>query len=235
MWEIITTSLPQLIVAGIKYTVPLSLISFALGLILALITALVRISQKGKEFKIIKGIFNFYVWLFRSTPLLVQLFIVYFGLPYLVIPGILDEGIKLTPFVAGVITFSLNTSAYASETIRAAITSVPQGQWEAASSIGMTRSQTLRRIILPQAIYLSVPPLANSFISLVKDTSLAATITIVEMFEVSQQIAAENYQPLIMYSLVALIYAVFCSLLTIGQHYLEKHSHKHLTKTVGGA
>lgn len=156
MWEIITTSLPQLIVAGIKYTVPLSLISFALGLILALITALVRISQKGKEFKIIKGIFNFYVWLFRSTPLLVQLFIVYFGLPYLVIPGILDEGIKLTPFVAGVITFSLNTGAYASETIRAAITSVPQGQWEAASSIGMTRSQTLRRIILPQAIYLSV-------------------------------------------------------------------------------
>ncbi|GBG95742.1 glutamine ABC transporter permease protein [Ligilactobacillus salitolerans] len=234
MWEIISSSLPQLIVAGIKFTIPLSLISFALGLVLALITALVRIAQRGRAFAVIKGIFNFYVWLFRSTPLLVQLFIVYFGLPYLVIPGVLDHGIKLTPFIAGIITFSLNTGAYASETIRAAITSVPQGQWEAASSIGMTRGQTLRRIILPQALYISVPPLANSFISLVKDTSLAASITIVEMFEVSQQIAAENYQPLIMYTLVALIYAVFCSILAIGQHYLEKKSNRHLSQPQGG-
>jgi cystine transport system permease protein len=157
----------------------------------------------------------------------VQLFIVYFGLPYLKIPGLLPNGIKLAPFTAGIITFSLNTGAYASETIRAAIQSVPREQWEAAASIGMNRGKTLRRIILPQALKVSIPPLSNSFIGLVKDTSLAASITIVEMFEVSQQIAAENYQPLIMYSLVALVYALFCSVLSWLQGWLEKASSRH--------
>lgn len=233
MWDIITSSLPQILAAGIKFTIPLALISFAIGLALALVTALVRISHRVGAFSIIKGIFRFYVWLFRSTPLLVQLFIVYFGLPYLRIPGVLENGIKFSPFIAGIITFSLNTGTYASETIRASISSVPNGQWEAASSIGMTRGQTLRRIVLPQAFRISVPPLANSFISLVKDTSLAASITIVEMFEVSQQIAAQNYQPLIMYTLVAVVYAVFCSILTFGQGYLEKKTNKHLDQTEG--
>lgn len=156
-----------------------------------------------------------------------QLFIVYFGLPYLKIPGLLPNGIKLAPFTAGIITFSLNTGAYASETIRAAIQSVPRGQWEAAASIGMNWGKTLKRIILPQALKVSIPPLSNSFIGLVKDTSLAASITIVEMFEVSQQIAAENYQPLIMYSLVALVYALFCSVLSWLQGWLEKASSRH--------
>ncbi|MFT8392653.1 MAG: amino acid ABC transporter permease [Liquorilactobacillus ghanensis] len=222
MWEIIKTALPQLIAAGLKYTIPIALISFAIGLAIALITALIRISTRGGFFKLIKLIFRFYVWLFRSTPLLVQLFIVYFGLPYLKISGLAPNGIKLDPLTAGIITFSLNTGAYCSETIRAAILSIPNGQWEAAYSLGMTKVKALRRIILPQALRVSVPPLANSFISLVKDTSLAASITIVEMFEVSQQIAAENYQPLVMYCLVALLYAVACTILSWLQGYLEK-------------
>lgn len=222
MWEIIVDALPQLIMAGVKYTIPIAIISFILGLIIALLTALIRISHKKGFFLIIKAIFRFYVWLFRSTPLLVQLFIVYFGLPYLKISGIAPNGIKLEPLTAGIITFSLNTGAYCSETIRAAILSIPKGQWEAAYSLGMTKAQALKRIILPQALRVSVPPLANSFISLVKDTSLAASITIVEMFEVSQQIAAQNYQPLIMYCLVALLYAVACTILTWLQGYLEK-------------
>lgn len=222
MWEIIKTALPQLIAAGLKYTIPIALISFAIGLVIALITALIRISTRGGFFKLIKLIFRFYVWLFRSTPLLVQLFIVYFGLPYLKISGLAPNGIKLDPLTAGIITFSLNTGAYCSETIRAAILSIPNGQWEAAYSLGMTKVKALRRIILPQALRVSVPPLANSFISLVKDTSLAASITIVEMFEVSQQIAAENYQPLVMYCLVALLYAVACTILSWLQGYLEK-------------
>jgi cystine transport system permease protein len=222
MWEIVRTALPQLIAAGLKYTIPIALVSFAIGLAIALITALIRISTRGGFFKVIKVIFRFYVWLFRSTPLLVQLFIVYFGLPYLKISGIAPEGIKLDPLTAGIITFSLNTGAYCSETIRAAILSIPNGQWEAAYSLGMTKTKALRRIILPQALRVTLPPLANSFISLVKDTSLAASITIVEMFEVSQQIAAENYQPLIMYCLVALLYAVACTILSWLQGYLEK-------------
>lgn len=228
MWKIIEDSVPQMLAAGFKYTIPLAIISFFFGLILALITALVRLSKKGGFFLIIKWIFSFYVWLFRATPLLVQLFIVFFGLPYLKIKGIFPNGIKLEPFTAGVITFSLNTGAYASETIRAAISSVPQGQWEAGMSMGMSKLRTLWRIILPQAFRVALPPLSNSFISLVKDTSLAASITIMEMFAVSQQLAAENYQPLLMYSLVALIYAAFTSVLTLLQKYLEQVTTRHV-------
>lgn len=220
--QILTEYLPQLLAAGFKYTIPIAIVSFFFGLWIALLTALIRITKTGGFFKVIKWIFRFYVWIFRTTPLLVQLFIVYFGLPYLHIAGIFLNGIKLTPFVAGILTFSLNTGAYCSETIRAAITSIPKGQWEAAATIGMTRRQTLQRIILPQALRTSLPSLANSFISLVKDTSLAASITIIEMFQVSQQIAAANYQPLLMYTLVAAVYAVFCTILTWLQGYLEK-------------
>ena len=222
MWEIIKTSLPQLLAAGFKYTIPLAIISFFFGLIIALVTALIRLSRQRGAFMILKWIASFYVWLFRSTPLLVQLFIVFFGLPYLRIKGILPHGIKLEPFTAGIITFSLNTGAYASETIRVAISSVPTGQWEAGAAIGMTRLQILWRIILPQALRVALPPLSNSFISLVKDTSLAASITIMEMFAVSQQIAAENYQPLLMYTLVAMVYAVFTTILSYFQGYLER-------------
>ena len=222
MWEIIKTSLPQLLAAGFKYTIPLAIISFFFGLIIALVTALIRLSRQRGAFMILKWIASFYVWLFRSTPLLVQLFIVFFGLPYLRIKGVLPHGIKLEPFTAGIITFSLNTGAYASETIRAAISSVPTGQWEAGAAIGMTRLQILWRIILPQALRVALPPLSNSFISLVKDTSLAASITIMEMFAVSQQIAAENYQPLLMYTLVAMVYAVFTTILSYLQGYLER-------------
>ncbi len=222
MWEIIKTALPQLLAAGFKYTIPLAIISFFFGLIIALVTALIRLSRQRGAFMILKWIASFYVWLFRSTPLLVQLFIVFFGLPYLRIKGILPHGIKLEPFTAGIITFSLNTGAYASETIRAAISSVPTGQWEAGAAIGMTRLQILWRIIFPQALRVALPPLSNSFISLVKDTSLAASITIMEMFAVSQQIAAENYQPLLMYTLVAMVYAVFTTILSYFQGYLER-------------
>lgn len=222
MWEIIKTALPQLLAAGFKYTIPLAIISFFFGLIIALVTALIRLSRQRGAFMILKWIASFYVWLFRSTPLLVQLFIVFFGLPYLRIKGVLPHGIKLEPFTAGIITFSLNTGAYASETIRAAISSVPTGQWEAGAAIGMTRLQILWRIILPQALRVALPPLSNSFISLVKDTSLAASITIMEMFAVSQQIAAENYQPLLMYTLVAMVYAVFTTILSYFQGYLER-------------
>ena len=228
MLKTIETSVPQMLAAGFKYTIPLAIISFFFGLILALITALVRLSKKHGPFLLIKWIFSFYVWLFRSTPLLVQLFIVFFGLPYLKIKGIFPNGIKLEPFTAGVITFSLNTGAYASETIRAAINSVPQGQWEAGMSMGMSKLRTFWRVILPQAFRVALPPLSNSFISLVKDTSLAASITIMEMFAVSQQLAAENYQPLLMYSLVALLYAIFTTILSLLQKYLEYVTNRHL-------
>jgi len=219
-WEIVTSALPQIITAAIQYTIPLTLISFVLGLLLALLTAMVRLSPIRGPFQIIRGLFWGYVWIFRSTPLLVQLFIVFFGLPNL--------GVQFSPWTAAIITFTLNVGAYSSETIRAAILSIPNGQWEAALTLGMTRRQVLFRIIFPQAVRVSLPPLSNSFIGLVKDTSLASSITIVEMFTVGQQISAKTYEPLLLYSLVALVYLVICTVLTILQGYLEKWTSRYV-------
>ncbi|GEO78812.1 amino acid ABC transporter permease component [Companilactobacillus mindensis DSM 14500] len=135
---------------------------------------------------------------------------------------------QLSPFIAAVIGFSMNTGAYASETIRSALMSVPQDQWDAAFTLNFTTKQTLMKIVLPQAVRIALPPLSNSFIGLVKDTSLASSITILEMFQVSQQITAKNFQPLLMYSLAAFLYAVVCTLLTLLQHYLERRTSKYV-------
>ncbi|WP_347563978.1 amino acid ABC transporter permease [Campylobacter mucosalis] len=203
-------------VAGAKITIPLSIISFAFGLVIAVITALARLSK----IKILKIIFDFYVWIFRGTPMLVQLFIVFYGLP--------KVGIQFDVWSAAIVAFSLNVGAYASEAIRAAILSVPKGQWEAALSLGMNKIMILRRIIAPQAMRISIPPLSNTFISLVKDTSLAASITMVDMFMVAQRIAARTFEPLLLYVLVAAMYLIICTALTFLQSYLEKRSSKFL-------
>ena len=179
--------------ALIKVTIPLTLISFACGLVIAIITAIARLSN----FKILKFIFGAYVWIFRGTPMLVQLFIIFFGLPAV--------GVTLDTWSAAIIAFSLNVGAYASESVRASILSVPKGQWEAATSLGMSHAQILRRIIAPQAVRISLPPLSNTFIGLVKDTSLAASITMVDMFMVAQRITARTFEPLVLYVLAALI------------------------------
>ncbi len=208
--QILIDSLLPLLKAGVAFTIPLTLISFAIGLILAVMTAIVRISS----WRIPKLIFRFYVWVIRGTPLLVQLFIIFYGLPAI--------GITLEPLTAAIIGFSLSVGAYSSEIVRAAIVSIPKGQWEASFSVGMTRSQALRRVILPQASRVSVPPLANTFIGLVKDTSLAASITYMEMFRTSQQIVATTYEPLLLYCEVGVIYLLFCSILSALQNYLER-------------
>ena len=157
---------------------------------------------------------RFYVWIFRGTPLLVQLFVIFYGLPSI--------GILLDAFPAALIGFTLNVGAYTSEIVRAAISSVPRGQWEAAYSIGMSWSQAMRRTILPQATRVAVPPLSNTFISLVKDTSLAAAITVPELFQTAQRIVATTYEPLILYIEAALIYLALSSVLSALQERLEK-------------
>ncbi|KEA45409.1 cysteine ABC transporter permease [Campylobacter mucosalis] len=214
--EIIFEAIVPIAVAGAKITIPLSIISFAFGLVIAVITALARLSK----IKILKIFFDFYVWIFRGTPMLVQLFIVFYGLP--------KVGIQFDIWSAAIVAFSLNVGAYASEAIRAAILSVPKGQWEAALSLGMNKVMILRRIIAPQAMRISIPPLSNTFISLVKDTSLAASITMVDMFMVAQRIAARTFEPLLLYVLVAVMYLIICTALTFLQSYLEKRSSKFL-------
>lgn len=208
--QILIDSFWPLLKAGLLFTIPLTLITFTLGLMLAILTALARLSS----WKIPKLIAGFYVWIIRGTPLLVQLFIIFYGLPSI--------GITLTPFLSAIIGLSLSVGAYGSEIVRAAILSIQKGQWEAAFSLGMTRIQALRRIILPQAARVSVPPLGNSFISLVKDTSLVSIITFVEMFKTAQQFVATTYEPMLLYCEAALIYLIFCTLLTLLQNYVEK-------------
>ncbi|EOS53970.1 MULTISPECIES: amino acid ABC transporter permease [Paenibacillus] len=210
IWNIIVDSFVPLLKAGVAFTVPLTLITFALGLVVAVLTALARLSSFGP----LRQLARFYVWIIRGTPLLVQLFIIFYGLPSI--------GIVLDPFPAAVIGFTLSVGAYGSEIVRAAILSIHAGQWEAAYSLGMTRLQALRRIILPQAARVSVPPLANSFISLVKDTSLAATVTYTEMFRTAQQITSTTYEPLIVYSEAGVIYLIFSTILSALQNRLEK-------------
>jgi len=223
MFDFIATYAPQLIVAGIKYTVPLALVSFVIAVIIAAIVAVLRAyvphttGWKLFGWRVIKFLLWFYVWLFRSTPMLVQLFVVFYGLPKLGISWLSPSG-----WAAAVWVLSLNTAAYASEAVRAAITSIPDTQREAAAALGMTDAQIFIRIILPQAARISIPTLANSFISLVKDTSLASVVTIVEMFYLSQQLAAVNFEPLQMYLLVAAIYAIFVSILSIPQRYIQR-------------
>lgn len=216
--HILINSFWPMLKAGIEFTIPLTLIAFVLGLILAFLTALARLSK----IPVLNEIAKFYVWIFRGTPLLVQLFIIFYGLPSI--------GVTLNPFTAAVIGFTLNMGAYNSEILRAAIASIDKGQWEAAYSISMSRGQALRRIILPQAARVSVPPLGNSFISLVKDTSLAATITVTELFQKGQQIAAATYEPLWLYIEVAVIYLIFSSVLSVFQSKLEARFDRHVAK-----
>ena len=215
---ILSDSFFPILQAGIAFTIPLTLISFVLGLILAFFTALARLSNIIP----LVAISKFYVWIFRGTPLLVQIFILFYGLP--------SVGITLDPFPAAVIGFTLNMGAYSSEIIRAAIQSIAKGQWEAAFSVGMTKAQAMRRIILPQAIRVSIPPLGNSFISLVKDTSLAATITVTEMFQKGQQISAVTYEPLWLYIEVAFIYLLFSMVLSHFQSRLEYRFERGIAK-----
>ncbi len=203
-------SLPSLLWAALVFTVPLTLASFALGLTVGLVAAVVRLFGPAP----LAAIVRFYVWIIRGTPLLVQLFLIFYGLP--------SAGIVLDAFPAALIGFTLNVGAYTSEIIRAVIGSVPKGQWEAAYSIGMSWSQAMRRTILPQAARVAVPPLSNTFISLVKDTSLAAAITVPELFQAAQRIVATSYEPLILYVEVALIYLALSSILSALQVRLER-------------
>ncbi|WP_173915219.1 amino acid ABC transporter permease [Halobacillus sp. Marseille-Q1614] len=214
--EIAQSSFWPLLKGALVYTIPMTLIAFGIGIVLAIITALFRLSG----IKLLSGIARVYISIIRGTPLLVQLFIIFFGLGSI--------GLKIDPFPAAIIGFSLNTGAYASEIIRAAIQSIPKGQWEAAYSINMSYGQALKRVILPQATRVSIPPLSNSFISLVKDTSLASTILVTEMFRTSQEIVATTYEPLLLYTEAAFIYWMLCFILSLFQDQIENRLNRYV-------
>ncbi|GAB2971552.1 amino acid ABC transporter permease [Frigoribacterium salinisoli] len=197
-------------------TIPLALASFAIGLVIALVVALMRLSEQ----RLLRGLARLYISVIRGTPLLVQLFIVFYGLPSI--------GVKIDPWPSAIIAFSLNVGGYAAEVIRASILSVPKGQWEAAHTVGMSRGLALRRIVLPQAARVSVPPLSNTFISLVKDTSLASVILVTELFRQARQIATVSSEFMLLYLEAALIYWLICLVLSAGQDALEKRLDRHV-------
>lgn len=209
-WQLFFDSLGPIALAGVTVTVPLALISFALGLVLAIGAALMRISVNP----LLSGIARFYISVIRGTPMIVQLFVIFYGLGSI--------GLKLDPWTSAIIALSMNVGGYGAEVVRAAILSVPKGQWEAAYTVGMNRTRTLTRVILPQAARVSVPPLSNTFISLVKDTSLASLILVTELFKVAQQIAAATLEFMVIYLAAALVYWVICLVLSFGQSALER-------------
>ena len=208
--SLVIDSFWKILKPGLLMTIPLTLISFFFSLIIATVTALVQY----RKIPVLQKVARFYIWVIRGTPLLVQLFVVFYGLPSL--------GVLIDPFPAAVLVFSINEGAYSAETIRAAIESVPVGQLEAGECIGLTWLQSMRRIVLPQALRTAFPTLFNSLICMVKDTSLAANITVTEMFMQTHRIVARTYEPLILYLEVGFIYLMFCTVLTKVQAYGEK-------------
>ena len=202
LWGILADSFFKILLPGLTMTIPLTVISFSIAMVIPTVVALIQFANV----KVLKPLARFYIWVIRGTPLLVQLFVVFYGLPRV--------GILIDPFPAAGIVFSINEGAYSAEIIRAALEAVPSGQLEAGYCVGMNYLQTIRRIILPQALRTAFPPLSNSLIAMVKDTSLAANITVTEMFMVTQRIVARTYEPLALYIEVGLIYLIFSTVLT---------------------
>lgn len=217
--ELLISSFWPMLKAGLIISVPLMLISFALGLALAFLLALMRMSKV----KPLKAISWFVVWVIRGTPLLVQIYVIFFGLP--------SVGIVLDPLPSAVLALTISQGAYNSEVIRAALGSIPKGQSEACKALGMNRIQTMLQVIIPQAALVAVPSLANSFISLLKDTSLVAAITVPEILQTAKAIIAVKFEPLLIYIEAAFVYLIFSTVLTRVQSMLEKKLGKHLVDT----
>ena len=208
--ELFLESFSKIFISGIIMTLPLALVSFIIAMLLAIVCAIIQYAKVP----IAKNIVQFYIWIFRGTPMLVQLFIMYFGMQSI--------GVRISAITAAITVFSLNTGAYCAETIRGSIESVPQGQMEAGYCVGMSYMQIMMHIILPQAFRSAFPSLFNNLISLVKDTSLAANITVTEMFMQTERIAGRTYQFMQLYIEVAFVYLIFCTVLTWLQVWGEK-------------
>lgn len=207
-FSLVKDYIPFLLEASIL-TLEISLTSIAIGLVLGIIVVLMKISN----IKLVLHLANFYIWFIRGTPLLVQLFLVYFGLPQI--------GIELSPFAASVIALGINAGAYIAEILRGGIQSIPKGQMEAAQSLGMNYVTIMRRIILPQALRVSIPALGNESITLLKDSSLASLVTMSELMMTSQRFAAMNYAFIEFYITAACLYLLMTTMFTFALRSIE--------------
>lgn len=214
MWELFLRALP-LLEKAIVMTLGLGLGAFVLGSMLGMLIALLR----NSSVRVFKVVAFSYVSIFRGTPLLVQILLIYFGLPH--------YGIVLSPIPSALIALTLFSAAYLSEIFRSGINSVDPGQWEAAESMSMGYWTCLRRIIMPQALRIALPPMGSRLIALIKDTSLASTITVMELTRVAEQVGATTFRYMEMFLMVGAIYWVINQFLTILQTWLEGRLTRH--------
>ena len=208
-YSVVFAKIPILL-EGCWVTLQISFFALLLGMVFGIAGALCRISSH----RILNAAAFFYVWVIRGTPVMVQLFILYFGLPQL--------GIKLPSMVAGVLGLAINTGAYITEIIRAGIQAVDRGQMEAALSVGMSYRQAMRRIIGPQAIKICIPPLVNQFIMTLKNSSIASLVTITELFRTGEQIIYTTFRSFEVYTAVAVFYLIMNSVFMVIADKLER-------------
>ena len=191
-------------------TLKVSLIALLVGLILGIVVCLAKIST----YKVFNILATIYVEIIRNTPILVQIMIIYFALP--------EVGISFTPFMSAIIALSINSGAYVSEIFRSGILAIDKGQMEACLSLGMTRAQALKRVVLPQAFRIAIPPLGNIFVDTVKGSSLAFTLGVVELLAKAQMEAAASYKFFESYVVVAIMYWIIIGFFNYLQKILEK-------------
>ncbi len=203
-----------LLLKGLWVTVILTLAGTAISLSLGQVLAFLRLSPVRP----LRWIAGAYIDFVRGTPLLIQLFALYFGAPQL--------GLDISPMTAGILGLGLNGAAYMAEILRSGIVSVDPGQWEAAKALGMGPLMTLRRVILPQAYRIAIPPLTGSFVALLKDTSLVSTITVVELTRQAQTLIGASYRAVELYTAAAVLYFVLTYPLLKLADFLERRLSK---------
>jgi polar amino acid transport system permease protein len=219
------------VMRGIRTTLELTVLAMVIGIILGVLLAVMRLSPNP----LVKGVSWLYIWFFRGTPVLVQ--IIFWGVAISALYPKISIGIPfggpviasgnanklITLFVAGVLGLGLNEGAYMAEIVRAGIISVDEGQHEAAASLGMTRMQTMRRIVLPQAMRVIIPPTGNETISMLKTSSLVSTIAVADLLYSVQLIYSQNFKTIPLLMVAAIWYLFFTTILSIGQYYIERH------------
>ncbi len=214
--RVLSEALP-LLIEGIRLTVIISLVSLVLGVIIGFISCLLSRS-KFWLFRLISG---FYIWIIRGTPMIVQAFIVYFGMPQL-IQEFFNPSFRLTATTAGIITLSLNAGAYLSEIFRGGLGAVSKGQTEAARSLGMTPVHTMLKVVLPQALKVAIPSMVNQFIITIKDTSILSAIGMAEIVNKAKVYVGSSYEFFATYFTVAIFYLVVTSILMLLSNFVEK-------------
>ena len=220
----------SLILKGLQATIVLAVLAQVTGIVLGVVFAVMRLSKNP----VMTAVSSFYIWFFRGTPILVQLFFWYNGLPlvfHTLTIAIPFTHVTLystpmtsfmTAFMAAFLGLALNEGAYMAEIVRAGIISVDEGQVEAASALGMTSTLTLRRIVLPQAMRVIIPPTGNEFISMLKTTSLASTITYGELLRRASDIYSTNFEVVPLLVVASMWYLALTSVASIGQYYIER-------------